>query len=205
MKSKDKLTPRKIKALETKKNLLDTALNLFAAHGFETVTVEDIVNEAKSSKGAFYNHFKSKDQIIIEQYRQLDDYYFTVGKSFKNTQTAKEKLLEFVHESEIYVVRKLGLDITKIVYSVLLKNNVDKAFIVDESRNLYKIIKEIIEEGQKSGEFRSDISADELCKMFIRCMRGSSYDWCLYEGNFDYIEDGQRFFSIFIDGVLIKH
>lgn len=51
---------RKLQAQETKKHIYLTALKLFETQGFDQVTVDEIVQKSKSSKGAFYGHFSSK-------------------------------------------------------------------------------------------------------------------------------------------------
>ncbi len=49
---------------ETRQRLLDSALSIFARHGYERATVDEIVREAGFSKGAFYVHFESKEDLF---------------------------------------------------------------------------------------------------------------------------------------------
>lgn len=51
---------------ETRKFILDTAFRLFLQKTFKEVTMQDIVTETKLSKGAFYHHFRSKEQLFGE-------------------------------------------------------------------------------------------------------------------------------------------
>lgn len=49
----------------TEQRILDTATRLFLEKGWEETTVQDIINELGDlTRGAFYHHFKSKDEII---------------------------------------------------------------------------------------------------------------------------------------------
>lgn len=49
----------------TEARILDTATKLFLEKGWEQTTVQDIVDELGDiTRGAFYHHFKSKDDII---------------------------------------------------------------------------------------------------------------------------------------------
>ncbi len=196
------LTSRQIKAQKTKKKLFKTAIKLFAEKGFNNVSMEDIAIQAGTSKGSFYNHFKSKDYVIIEQFMQIDEHYVKAIKKISKYKTAKEKLLAFAKEQQLFAQNELGIDILRVVYSSQLNNDTEK-IIVDEKRILYKILYEIVEEGQKSGEFRNDISAKNLTRMIARCMRAVFYDWCVENGSFDMLEDGQWFFStLVIKGIL---
>lgn len=49
----------------TEKRILDTATKLFLERGWEQTTIQDIVDELGDlTRGAFYHHFKSKEDII---------------------------------------------------------------------------------------------------------------------------------------------
>ncbi len=47
-----------------KKQILETAERLFTAQGYEKTGVQDILDELQLSKGSFYHHFESKDQVL---------------------------------------------------------------------------------------------------------------------------------------------
>ena len=49
----------------TRDRLFAAATALFAAHGFEATTVDDIVREADVATGTFYCHFKSKEEPVV--------------------------------------------------------------------------------------------------------------------------------------------
>ena len=44
--------------------ILDEAARLFRAHGFEGVTIADVMKAAGQTHGGFYGHFSSKDDLI---------------------------------------------------------------------------------------------------------------------------------------------
>lgn len=47
-----------------KQEILDTAEQLFARNGYEETSVQDILDVLHSSKGSFYHHYVSKDQLL---------------------------------------------------------------------------------------------------------------------------------------------
>ena len=49
---------------ETVKNILNTAMHLFKEKGFENTSILDIVEKMGVSRGAFYHHFKSKEEVL---------------------------------------------------------------------------------------------------------------------------------------------
>ena len=52
------------KGEEKRQELLNAAEKLFCAKGYEGTSVQDILNVAEMSKGGFYHHFASKEDLI---------------------------------------------------------------------------------------------------------------------------------------------
>lgn len=61
----DRIEQRKL----TRAKLVDAALELFSTSGYEHATVDDISHAAGYSKGAYYFHFSTKDDILMELLR----------------------------------------------------------------------------------------------------------------------------------------
>jgi TetR/AcrR family fatty acid metabolism transcriptional regulator len=59
-----KAPPRRRRREETRARLLEAAASVLARSGFDRATVDEIVREAGFSKGAFYVHFESKDDLF---------------------------------------------------------------------------------------------------------------------------------------------
>lgn len=50
---------------ESKTKLLDAALHVIRAKGYAATTVDDICHHASVTKGSFFHHFKSKDELAL--------------------------------------------------------------------------------------------------------------------------------------------
>ena len=50
---------------ETRSKIIETAIKLFSTRGFNAASVDDICKDAGISKGAFYHHFKSKQELFL--------------------------------------------------------------------------------------------------------------------------------------------
>ena len=59
------------KAVSTRQRILDTALSLFATKGYEKTTMREIAAEAGCSLGLTYRYFNSKEELVLELYRNL--------------------------------------------------------------------------------------------------------------------------------------
>jgi TetR/AcrR family transcriptional regulator, transcriptional repressor for nem operon len=51
---------------ETKKKIVDSARRLFNRHGFEQVSLDDIMLGAGLTRGGFYSYFRSKSDLYVE-------------------------------------------------------------------------------------------------------------------------------------------
>lgn len=60
------------KPRDTRERLLFKALDLFASHGIHAVGLDRVLAEVGVTKTTFYNHFASKDDLVIEAIRLRD-------------------------------------------------------------------------------------------------------------------------------------
>ncbi len=65
-----------IKSEQTRQRILRAALELFQSEGFDGTTMRDIARKAGVATGAAYYYFQSKDSLVLEFYRQLQDSTF---------------------------------------------------------------------------------------------------------------------------------
>ena len=58
--------PRQSRSIDTRRQLLDAARRVFANRGYDAASVQDITARANVAVGAFYVHFRSKRQLLVE-------------------------------------------------------------------------------------------------------------------------------------------
>ena len=51
---------------KTRARIIECARILFNRHGFDNVTIDMVMADAKLTRGGFYNHFESKEQLFAE-------------------------------------------------------------------------------------------------------------------------------------------
>lgn len=90
--------------MELRDKILQSAYNLFASKGFEKTTVADIINQADCSKGGFYHHFRSKNDVIDGI---TMNYVADLRKSYK-------KIIENKEGSVISIINNLIIIVNKI-------------------------------------------------------------------------------------------
>ncbi|RMF17106.1 MAG: TetR/AcrR family transcriptional regulator [Candidatus Dadabacteria bacterium] len=58
---------------DARRRVLEAAAKLFADHGYEQTTVEDLIQESGVSRGTFYKHFDSREAVLAELYQNVVD------------------------------------------------------------------------------------------------------------------------------------
>lgn len=78
----------------TKKQICDAAMELFKESGYENVSIQDICNVCGVTRGAFYHHYKNKDDLLI--YWELCHVREMIGEIRQDTDMdASEYLLKY--------------------------------------------------------------------------------------------------------------
>jgi AcrR family transcriptional regulator len=76
--------------------ILETAYQLFARHGIQAVGVDEIIRHADVAKATFYNHFPSKNDLVLE-FLNLREERWTLawieGEARHRADTPEEQLL----------------------------------------------------------------------------------------------------------------
>lgn len=57
---------------DRREHLIDTAIRLFAAHGYHATGIDMILKESGVSKKTLYRHFRSKEELILGALRKYD-------------------------------------------------------------------------------------------------------------------------------------
>ena len=95
--------PRNKYPEETRQAILDAALKLFLEKGYEKTTILDIVNGMDGlTRGAFYHHFKSKEEVMD----QISEDLFYANNPFEKVQNTEglnglEKLRKAVFNTDL--------------------------------------------------------------------------------------------------------
>ena len=206
-----KITARQLGSFETKRKIYESAEWLFTKNGFESVSVDSIVERAGVAKGSFYVHYKSKNTLImaiIQNYvSTLDADYLSYYESLPENIKSGDALLALVNKIIDIMVNTIGYESIRMIYQVHVTRNVDTSALLDYSRELYSLFIHIINKGVVKKEFKYIISADQLARHFVYIIRGYVYEWCIRYPNFDIKAETLMHFQILLEGLYsdIKH
>jgi AcrR family transcriptional regulator len=74
-----------------REELVDAAMRVFYRHGFHASGVDRILEEGRISRMTLYNHFKSKDEVIVAALRRRDELFRNRMMKFVDARAASPR------------------------------------------------------------------------------------------------------------------
>jgi AcrR family transcriptional regulator len=186
-----------------KERLLHVATRLFARHGFEGTSVQDIVDAAGVTKGAMYHYYGSKDDLLFEVYHQVLSMQIShLDEIAAGPGTAEQRLRAAAAD----VVRTSGdhLDDLIVYFRSLHMLPDDKqAQVRAERRRYHDKFKALVEEGVAAGTFRADISSDIVVHYFLSVVNQLGV-WYRADGPLSPEQVGDLFTELLIGGLATR-
>ena len=171
------------KAKLTKKKIVSAAWKLFYEQGYDDTTVDDIVEESGTSKGSFYHYFEGKDALLSSLSFLFDEKYEELTPLISDEMNSVDKLLYLNRELFGMIENTVSLELLTRLFSSQLVTKGER-HLLDRNRVYYRVLRQIIQDGQLKGEIRDDMTVNELCKLYAMCERGLMYDWCICNGDY---------------------
>lgn len=167
----------------TKGKIITAAWKLFYEQGYDNTTVEDIIDESKTSKGSFYHYFEGKDALLGSLSELFDDKYEELTETLDFNMNSFDILVYLNKELFDMIESGIDMELLQKMYSSQLVTKGEK-HLLNKRRVYYKLLKQIVSEGQKKNELRNDMSVNEIVKLYAMCERALLYDWCLCDGSY---------------------
>lgn len=184
----------------TKGKIINAAWDLFYEHGYEDTTVDEIIEKSGTSKGSFYHYFEGKDALLGSLSYIFDEEYAKLQNNFPNDMTSFDKLLYLNSELFSVIEDRIDIELLTRLYSTQLVTKGEKC-LLDNKRLYYKLLKQIVVEGQKNGELTENMTANEIVKMYAMCERALIYDWCLCGGEYSLRSYAKRTMPAFLSAI----
>ena len=182
----------------TKARIVSAAWKLFYEQGYEDTTVEDIVFESETSKGSFYHYFDGKDALLGTLAYVFDEKYEELKKTMSPDLDAMEKLVYLNHELFAMIDGGVSMDLLARLLSTQLLARGEK-HLLDRNRTYFKLLRQIIADGQKAGQLRADCTVNEIVKAYALWERALMYDWCLSGGEYSLVAYTDKMTPMFLE------
>ena len=167
----------------TKGKIIVAAWRLFYEQGYDDTTVEEIIAESGTSKGSFYHYFEGKDALLSSLSYLFDEKYEELMSEMNPDMNAVDKLIYLNSELFGMIENGISLELLARLFSTQLITKGEK-HLLDRNRTYYRVIREIILDGQQKGEITKEFSVNEIVKAYAMLERALMYDWCICNGEY---------------------
>lgn len=180
-----------------KDKIVKAAWELFHEKGYENTTVEDIIAAAKTSKGSFYYYFDRKDELLDTLATIFDHEYEKLEKRMNPELNSYNKLLFMNYEMHLFIEEQIEINLLASLYSTQLFSK-GNSNLLDQNRVYYRLVTDIIEEGQKQGQLTKNKSVREITKYYTLCERALISDWCLNRGSYSLAQYSKEYMPMML-------
>jgi len=178
------MTTRKEQAAASKDLLIRTARTLISEKGYDAVSIQDIVKACGLSVGAFYHHFKSKNELVNAMDRTpYQEFYDRLCKNTSYTIT-----------QQIALYMENWIDISCSVNSLELNRqwffyHISNPTSSDDPKNKMNIVKQefsgLLQMAVDHNELSSNTPIEELAHNLTMLLFGSDLYYLMTNCEFD--------------------
>ncbi|WP_426368712.1 TetR/AcrR family transcriptional regulator [Streptomyces sp. E-08] len=189
---------------ERRRELLDTAAEVFAAQGYNATTVRKIADAAGMLAGSLYYHFDSKesmlDEILSTFLNELWEGYDTVLDAGLGPRETIEAL---VTESFREIDRHRAAVAIYQKEAVHLVDLPRFGYLTESQRRFEKAWLGTLEHGVAAGVFRADLDV-RLTYRFVRDTVWVAASWYRPGGQHSPEEIARQYLSMVLDGIAVR-
>jgi len=166
--------PHYSRGLDTYNTILHHSLELFSQKGYDATSVADICHSAQVSKGAFYHHFPSKQDLFLALMstwlQQLDNLFKTAGDSAANVPAALEGMAQYT--GTIFAELKRGFPILLEFWRQASREPQIWEQAVAPYRRYLEFFSKLFRSGIDDGAFTEDLDPDLAAQILMAVVMG---------------------------------
>ena len=161
------------KGAATRAFILETAATVFAERGFADTTMAELIARSGLTKGAFYFHFESKEQLALTVLEAKQEHWFTtVHDRVAAEATAADQLRALgpavakLHRDDpsAFSASRLSRDLARIPGVAPL--------VRAHTREWIEFVAEIIARAQADGDARADLDPTTTAELLVAMTDG---------------------------------
>lgn len=170
---------RNLGAGDKRERILDAAVRVFAKSGFHDTRVADVAKAAGVADGTIYLYFESKDELLRSLFEdRVGRLLSFVREGLDKHESAKAKLSAIIElQLGVYEGEPELAEVMTVILrqsTKLLKEHARPGFMA-----YLDAVATVVAAGQKSGEFRSDVSPHFVARSLFGAIDGIALTWAL--------------------------
>jgi len=164
------------KGQATKEQIIRQSAGLFNTKGYAGTSLSEIIERANIQKGGIYNHFESKEEIALSAF----DYLYAklkrvIAEAMAECAEPAEKI-QAICDVYIQLVEEDAWEGGCPIMNTAVENDDGHPLLKQKAQTamneLMKSLGEIIKDGIRREQFRSEIDVEAACSVIIALIEG---------------------------------
>lgn len=186
------------KSQETRLHILQTAFSLIYSNGYKTTSVDEIIAKTKVTKGAFYYHFKTKDEMGLAILNELLRPNFSAHfiEPLTNSENALDTIYDLVYHilmDDSFLTVESGCPASNFTQEMAPWNIEFTKTLNGLSHQWEQAIIEAVDRSKKNGLVQPEVDSREIA-VFVM----SGY-WGVR--NLGKLENSKAVYLVFLNGL----
>jgi TetR/AcrR family transcriptional regulator, fatty acid metabolism regulator protein len=188
---------------QRRRAILDSAIRVFAEHGFFAARIRDIAAGAGVAEGTIYLYYEGKDDLLLTAFRErVREFVSSIGDALAAPSPMEERLARFVRTQFAMVEADPALATV-----LLLETRQSPRFygggVRDALKEYAQAIDRLVASGVERGEVRPDVDIPLVRRMLIGALEEIELEWLLGEQGRPLAPIAERFAELFCRGIAI--
>ena len=193
---------RQERAVQTRRQILETAATAFARHGHDGISLNQVIRESGLTKGAVYFHFPSREALALATFRHKQEQLVElIAARLDDGLPPLERLAALLRErarllegdQSLLVVVRLGIELT-------LRYGTDSEYGTFSELPL-AALEAIVREGQEAGEVRAELDASATAETIFAGILGIDQAALMLSRGFDILARTEQLLGVLIPGL----
>ncbi len=173
---------RRQQKAQLRQRLYDVALELFRGQGYEATTVQQITERAGVGKGTFFNHFPSKEHVVVEWYD---------GITRESLAEVRERAFGSAEEAVSALVDATAVRAAAAPELVAIKARIAPASDLlaaaerTQDAEMFAFCIEQLRAGKRGGELAAALDEGFFAELLVAMLTGTSRGWVAARHGFD--------------------
>ena len=193
---------RQERAERTRLRILETAAAAFAEHGYDGVSLNELIRGSGLTKGAFYFHFASRDELALAAFRHKQQQLVAlIAGAVDEEAPPLERLATLLRERArlleedptLFVVVRLGIELT-------LKHGSGSEYATFSELPL-EIFERIVRDGQERGQIRAGLDPRRTAETLFAGILGIDQAALLIPARLDVADRTEWLLDVLLSGL----
>lgn len=182
--------------------ILLEAASLFAHHGVDSTSMRMLAERLGVTKAALYYHFASKEDLHFEIHRSVMNEMISQLRVIAASSDTAARKTEAVIVHMITSIARRKDEFTVMLREGTLLRTADWEVIESQRDEFRGLIREILREGQSTGEF--DVPDLNSATFALLGMCNWAFTWLRADGPLSSEQIAQHFSHIFLNGIAAR-